>query len=561
MRDLLPKYWPLIISLLILFITFTALFSASTAKTNGFLIYALDDSYIHMAMAKNLALNGVWGVTGYNFSSTSSSPLWTSLIAATYLIFGVNEFSPLILNIGFSILALFFIFAVLKKNGLPSKYIFLILLGITFFTPLPTLIFTGQEHILHIITAVLFVYFSAKVLSRKTENIPKSQEIFLLILPPIAVLTRYETLFFVFVVCILLIIRKRWSYSVLLGTLALIPAIIYGIISVAHGWYFLPNSILTKGNLTKLMMSLLSSEEGFSSSFLHAIAQLAGLAGVEQLVRTPEILFPVLSLLIFFVIRSKRKFQFWQSGQLMIVISIATIFLHMQFARTGWFRYEAYLVALSIFTGSITLYEYISVKRGIIKFNGKLISHYAVISLLFVFPVLFLTNRAVNAIMLVPKATANIFEQQHQMALFLRRFYQGKAVAANDIGAINFMANINCIDLAGLGNIEVARSKRLGTYDSGKMAEIAKRNDVKIALIYDYWFDKYGGIPESWTKVGEWKISNNVVCGGNVVSFYAVDPSEAENLTHNLRSFSHDLPEAVSQTGVYIRQPGHYENE
>lgn len=49
-------------------------------KTDGHYTYFIDDAYIHLAMAKNLAFYDVWGITKYQFSSTSSSPLFTYLI-------------------------------------------------------------------------------------------------------------------------------------------------------------------------------------------------------------------------------------------------------------------------------------------------------------------------------------------------------------------------------------------------------------------------------------------------------------------------------------------------
>jgi hypothetical protein len=44
---------------------------------NGHVSYTLDDAYIHMAMAKHVAQDGVFGITPYEFSASSSSPLWT----------------------------------------------------------------------------------------------------------------------------------------------------------------------------------------------------------------------------------------------------------------------------------------------------------------------------------------------------------------------------------------------------------------------------------------------------------------------------------------------------
>src|SRR6185436_17091297 len=66
--------------------------------TEGHLVYALDDAYIHMAIAKNLALHGVWGVQAGTFSSSSSSPLWTLLLSGWFRAAGVSDAAPLVLN-------------------------------------------------------------------------------------------------------------------------------------------------------------------------------------------------------------------------------------------------------------------------------------------------------------------------------------------------------------------------------------------------------------------------------------------------------------------------------
>src|SRR3974390_3810827 len=94
----------LILAIVVL-LALTAGLLSSIRLTSPAPAYPLDDTYIGMAMARNLAFHGVWGVTRYAFSSSGSSPLFVLLLAACYRITGVNEWWPLVLSIGFAVLA------------------------------------------------------------------------------------------------------------------------------------------------------------------------------------------------------------------------------------------------------------------------------------------------------------------------------------------------------------------------------------------------------------------------------------------------------------------------
>ena len=86
MSKILIKHWPLFASVVILCVTTGVISTLLILRENGHLVYALDDPYIQMAMAKNFALHGVWGITRFGFTSASSSPLWTLLIAVSYVV-------------------------------------------------------------------------------------------------------------------------------------------------------------------------------------------------------------------------------------------------------------------------------------------------------------------------------------------------------------------------------------------------------------------------------------------------------------------------------------------
>ena len=50
---------------------------AGIGQTGGTFVYAQDDPYIHLALARTLAQSGVWGIRPDEFACASSSPLWT----------------------------------------------------------------------------------------------------------------------------------------------------------------------------------------------------------------------------------------------------------------------------------------------------------------------------------------------------------------------------------------------------------------------------------------------------------------------------------------------------
>ncbi|MFH1386557.1 MAG: hypothetical protein ABIH50_02720, partial [bacterium] len=166
----MQKHWPLVTILFAFIAIVAAMLAVSVRENQGFFIYALDDPYIHMAMAKNFATHGVWGITQYQFSSTSSSPLYTLLLTLTYLAFKPNIISPLILNLVFSCLTIAFAYYFLRKNQVRPVFIAVILSAIILLAPFPALVLFGLEHPLHILLTLIFVMLASEVISAETPD-------------------------------------------------------------------------------------------------------------------------------------------------------------------------------------------------------------------------------------------------------------------------------------------------------------------------------------------------------------------------------------------------------
>lgn len=86
-----------------------------------------------MAIAKNFSEYRVWGINKYNFTSTSSSPFWTFLLSLKFVIFGVNDYSPLILNFIIGLFLLFYTNHYAKLHNLNNYETLKLLIILIFF--------------------------------------------------------------------------------------------------------------------------------------------------------------------------------------------------------------------------------------------------------------------------------------------------------------------------------------------------------------------------------------------------------------------------------------------
>src|SRR6185312_17549873 len=90
---------PLLAAVVILLLSVFLIRNSALHHTNGIFTYPLDDTYIHMAVAKNLAFHNNWGINSHDFGSASSSILYTLLLALSFKIFSLHVAIPFIINL------------------------------------------------------------------------------------------------------------------------------------------------------------------------------------------------------------------------------------------------------------------------------------------------------------------------------------------------------------------------------------------------------------------------------------------------------------------------------
>ena len=97
--------WALRIALLLAFLLIGLELSGILWLNQGHLVYALDDPYIHLALAENI-WRGHYGVNLHEFSSASSSIIWPFLIAPLS-IFESSAYAVLALNSALMLLSIY----------------------------------------------------------------------------------------------------------------------------------------------------------------------------------------------------------------------------------------------------------------------------------------------------------------------------------------------------------------------------------------------------------------------------------------------------------------------
>ena len=502
--------------------------------TGGSLTYPLDDTYIHMSIARHLAEHGHWSVTGAGFTSSTSSPLWTLLLGTSFRLFGEWLLAPFVLAALFAVALVVALDRYLRARGVTPLPRFAILFAAVFATPLPTLTFIGMEHVLHLLLSLAIVHYASRVLAPAIAR--RRDRVLLIASCALSAAVRYESLFMVGMLGLILLARRRVGLAFACGAAAALPVALYGLWSRAQGWYLLPNSVLLKGAVPS----------GSPKMMLKGLLD----RGLDQLWANPQLLVLLVAVLV--ILSLPRADAAGRGHRDALRIYAGMIILHLEFAVAGLFyRYEAYLVGLGVALIGAALFDERERLRAWL--GPPRLARAAIALLLAIVIARPLGRRALRSIQEAPRASTNIYEQQIQMARFLDRYYRGQPVALNDIGAVTWLADIHLIDLAGLGSLEPARLRLTQRFSTGAIDTLTRREHAAVAILYPHWFKLYGGLPAGWTEVGQWKIARNVVCGADSVSIYAVSPAEITPLIGHLREFDGALPREVARSGAYTQ--------
>lgn len=517
LSDSKPAQKSFLISAAVFIIVCAAYYLLSVSKTDGNYVYLIDDAYIHLAMAKNFAWYEVWGVTKYQFSSTSSSPLFTYFLSVLIRIFGNNDQLSIYINIVFSLGAVYFLNRYFSGIFNKSKNTVIAVLFTLFFSVLHLQVLSGMEHVFHVFLFVVNLYC--------LSNFNNKNSIFGFYLSLLLIgLVRFESMFYFVILAFMLVLIKKWKDALGVLLTGFIPIALFCWFNYQHDGFLFPNSVIVKG--TKF---------SFDSNFPHQLKTILLDNFLLNVSFYKVGFFPVLLSIILIVKDSKEKhFQdIIKSNFLLIVISLLMI-CHSMFADLkGMFRYEAYIL-----TGfSMAL---IPKLKGLFGNFRNYIKSERLIAGIVLMNIFLLIYKFSFAHKMLENGGKNIYEQQMQSAKFLHTYYNESKVIANDIGAITYFTDIHLLDTAGLGSVETIvfnENKRVpDTEFQSFLTQYTADNKYDIAIIYDAWLQNH--IPENWKKAAELKINNPISVARDKVSIYAVDQDDLEKLKENVRNFT-----------------------
>ena len=504
--------FPIVVFILIFILQIIAILRMN----DNHLVYTLDDAYIHLSLAENIA-RGEYGINLGEPSAPSSSIVWPFLLypfsksAMSYLVPLVLNFLAAVGSIIILVRILFLIFDCAQSIKMTYFTLFTAILLIPS-TNLTGVVFTGMENSLQIFLSLLLLLGIISLL--RDSKTPWWFYPVLIIGP----LVRYENL--ALSVPTLIFLRgSRIKATIISSVLMLIPLIGFSLFLDSRNLGIFPSSVLVK-----------------SSPVLRMGSPIAILGNFLRNIVLYRQGFVLLLILVWFVY-ADFKLNKQKKDYILIRIVAVAAFLHLLF---GQFdpnnRYEIYIWSTMLLT---LLYQNRASIMGFVE--RKPLYQTILIACLFMglsgFPY-------IKSIADIPLASNNIYCQHYQMRRFITEFYPVN-IAVNDIGFVSYRNDNYVLDLWGLTSRK-ALFHRLNRDNPEWINNLSKEHNVKLAMIYDQWFPV---IPNDWKPVAELAITRRRISPAfSDVTFYAIGNESSYQVKFLLMQFKKSLPSGIRFT-------------
>ncbi len=478
-------------------------------RHDGIFILPIDDAYIHLAVAKHLAVDGVWGVTTAGFTASVSSIAWSLLIAAMFKVTGPSVVVPIGINIAAAAATLIVADARLRRARVGSAWRAAVLQAIVFCTPLPTLVVLGMEHVVQVLVVLALVVHVSSTIAPAEDRAPADAAGGILAF--LATAVRYDAILVVIVAAVALLVARKRRAAMCIAAGGLLPIAAFGIAAAAHGWPPIPTSVLIR-------LPLMSEPR----SPLRAAAHFLGYRGLRTLTHEPALASLLMAGTFLLFVRSRSRRTAWDERQWLLAMFAATLFLHVQYAAVGWlFRYDAYLVVMGFVAIAVAAEDFLFRVPAPLAAAGAAVALVA------------LGGRGLQGLQQVRAASADQFASRHQAVRFLSGFYNSATVEIGDIGELCYVTDVRLVDVNGLGSLHLVKSILATEENSPALADV--RNAAANA---DLVVTNLAAVPPvGWQLAGCWATADDEGCRDAYYQFYARRGRDAGRLTSALRTF------------------------
>lgn len=505
--------------------------AACLRTSDGKLVYVLDDPAIHLSIARNLAEHGTWGVVPGHFESASSSPLWTTILAAGVAVLPAGEEAlAFVLNALFGVVVLALVARAQtslhpsRRRPLDLAATVVVVVAVLF---LPAMALVGMEHLLHIallLAAVPLVLRRGRAPTVWRQVLPYG-------LIAVATMTRLETAFVALGLGVAIAAdvvpwgrdgarpwRPAAARVVGLGSASGLPLLAYGAVNRAMGQDWLPSSVAAK------------------SESLNGNDRFPEPREVMERLTADPLLTVLVGACLVLVVLGWRSRERWATLGLAVAVAAG---VHVSLAQVGWYeRYQMYLIALAVVALAWAARD---LPRPVVERRPHLVP-------LLVLVLLLTTTTKVALTVDAPRGVADTYQQRYQAARFLELYYDGQPIGTGELGYISLFHEGPLTDFYGLGDHEVLEARRSIQDHEARVAfwdELVQRRGVKVAAIYptNLLFE----VPDRWILVGTWKLEREPFTAYDALfQFYALQPEEVAPLQEHLDEFSATLPGGVT---------------
>ena len=482
------------------------LFVAVMRATGGVFCFTLDDPYIHLAMAEEIARGG-YGVNPGEAASASSSALYPYLLAGL-LRLGMGQGAALLVNLAAGAVSTALLVRLGEAGGgldagrRPWRTAAAALAAVVLLN-LAGLAFTGMEHGLHATLALAALWgFVRQAREGRTP-------VWLVPVLALAPLVRFEGAAVLAAGAVALGVRGRWREAALAVALGAAGLAAFALSLHARGLPWLPSSVLAKAG---------DGAHGLGAQFLENLSA-PGAPLVEL-----GIVLPLLADAVAGRLRRPRPSTVYAALALGAQLAVGTFGVRYG----GWLhRYEGWAVVLAAGSGLLAAGELLRPPRSRGRQVAAAVGAVVVAALLA--PYARTTWEA-------PFDARSIRLQQREMHRFAAEVLRAP-VAVNDLGWVSFRNDHRVLDLWGLAS-EPARRARQAHGPPGWMDALARRAGVRAVMIYDAWFPR---LPAGWVRLGELR-ARVPLSVRSPVAFYALDAGSAPAVRAAVTAWAKGLP-------------------